>query len=74
MAGCWREVWRGVARRDRGRLGEECCLREEVAHARRADADKHLDKLGARGGNEGDARLIPYLQSLESNVGSIPWR
>jgi hypothetical protein len=32
-------------------------LAEEVAHARRADADEHLDELGARGRDEGHARL-----------------
>mmetsp|Transcript_743 Transcript_743/g.2210 ORF Transcript_743/g.2210 Transcript_743/m.2210 type:complete len:654 (+) Transcript_743:52-2013(+) len=33
------------------------CLAEQVTHARRPDADEHLDELGSRGGNEGDARL-----------------
>ena len=32
-------------------------LLEEVAHARRADADDHLDELGGAQAEEGDARL-----------------
>ena len=32
-------------------------LTEEITHAARAHADEHLDELGARGGDEGDARL-----------------
>ena len=32
-------------------------LLEQVAHARGADADEHLDELGARDREEGDARL-----------------
>src|SRR5215470_12177002 len=32
-------------------------LYEEIAHARGADADEHLDEVGARDGEEGHARL-----------------
>ena len=41
---------------DDGRCGL-LCLREQIAHARCADADEHLDKVGAGDAEEGNARL-----------------
>eukprot|EP00964_Phaeocystis_antarctica_P121144 scaffold84837_cov55-Phaeocystis_antarctica.AAC.2 len=45
-------------------------LLEEVAHARGADADEHLDELGAGGRDEGHARLAGHRARQQSLTGT----